>query len=449
MSSSGSGSGTPISGGTGTGLAVAHPIPYTLLALPRYAKIMGINPAHFWGAAGSEIFPLTGACSAVWPRFSWQNADQVSHEDLARAIYDAEADIANYIGYWPAPKWIANEIHRFPTPYRTDLYGGGLNTRGMAKSIKAKWGKVIQAGRRAVTLLGTATIAGGSLAYTDEDGDGFAETATVTMATTLTDVCEIKVFFTGKSGAQEWEIRPYKTKQITGGNVVLTFDSWMFIDPDLQGAYPTTAGFRAIVLDTANFVASCEVYREYTDFTAVSAQFFWERQRGLMDYVCTSCGGTGCVSCELVYQDGCAHIREVDMGWLVPTAGQYSADDEVWVGHTWTVCREPDQVKFWYYAGDLDERYLRGDNCEPLSDFFAHPIAWLATARLERPLCACNNAHALAEHLRVDLAFAGESGSYSLSEEDLANPFGSRRGELMAWRRISKLTERIGMAALV
>ena len=40
-------------------------------------------------------------------------------------------------------------------------------------SIMAEYGKVIQAGQRTVALVGTATVAGGTLVYTDADGDGF------------------------------------------------------------------------------------------------------------------------------------------------------------------------------------------------------------------------------------------------------------------------------------
>lgn len=73
----------------------------------------------------------------------------------------------------------------------------------------------------------------------------------------------------------------------------------------------------------------------------------------------------------------------------------------------------------------------------------------LATARVERNICACDNAYNLAKEWRTDLAFSGQVGSYQLSEDDLDNPFGSRKGEVMAWKRLSRLTQRIGTVALV
>ena len=38
----------------------------TLLSLDRFAKMFGINPVHFSGAGGSDIFPLKDGCSDVW-----------------------------------------------------------------------------------------------------------------------------------------------------------------------------------------------------------------------------------------------------------------------------------------------------------------------------------------------------------------------------------------------
>ena len=216
MPDSGSGTITPIAPGSGTGLSLAEPLPYTLLSLSGYAQIMGINPVHFMGATASSIgvFPIQGgggsnSCNDLWHRYSWQWADSVSHYDLAEAIQQAEYDIARELGYWMAPMWISQEVHQYPRHHRQDVYRvGGRNVRGQMNSIKTNFAKIIAGGRRNVdTKLGTATVAGGSLAYTDEDGDGFAETATVELATTLTDETQIKVYFTDTLGAQEWEIR--------------------------------------------------------------------------------------------------------------------------------------------------------------------------------------------------------------------------------------------------
>jgi hypothetical protein len=97
--------------------------------------------------------------------------------------------------------------------------------------------------------------------------------------------------------------------------------------------------------------------------------------------------------------------------------------------------KTPDLVRLFYYAGDQDNRFLNGDSCEALSNYWAHAIAWLATSRLERSFCGCANVQKLAEHLRQDLSLSGET-SHQISFELLGNPFGTRRGAVMAWQPV-------------
>ncbi len=422
---------------------VAQPHKPTILSLPYYAHIMGINPVHFQGADATAIgiFPV-GSCSDVWPRYAWQNADRISREQLAHAIYDAEQDIARVLGYYPAPYWVYQEIHRFPRHHRPDVYQhSGLNVRGARKSIQAKFGKFIQAGQRAVTSIDTATVVAGSLTYTDEDGDGFAETATVAVSTTLADACELKVYIVGQSGAQGWEIRPARSKSISGGIFTAVFWSWQFIDRDLQAAHPTAAGFSAIdISTTANFVTAVDVYREYNDFISPSATFYWEPDPANLTSVstCTSCGGTGCVACSLTSQDGCLHVRDTESGIVVPVPATYDVDNATWTQDAYSVCRDPDQVKINYYAGEYDNRWLGGESCEALSNYWAHAIAWLATARLDRPPCSCANVKAKFDNLQEDLALTA-STSHQVTFQQLNNPFGTRRGEMLAWQRVDQI----------
>ena len=422
---------------------MTEPLQRTILPLPRYAAIMGVSPAHFAGAFGQTVFPVQ--CEDIWPRYSWQDADRLSHEELANTIYTVEEELANYLGFYPAPKWIAKEMHPYPRHYRRDAYGFGKNSRGMYKSIKAKKAKFIIAGQRATTLIDDAV----TVTYADPNGVGFDDTATITATTTLTDECEIKIYHAGMNGLPEWEIRPVRSKSISGGTVTIVVDSWLLLDPDLLGAYPTDAGFSGLDLAVSgNFVTTVDVYREYTDNTVKSAEFSWEPkpQNQLFETLCSSCGGSGCVACSNTTQDGCLHVRNVEDGIVVPVPATYSASDAAWSQDQWTECREPDTVKLWYYAGDLDERFLRDESCQELSLYYAQAIAYMATARLERDVCGCQNVRAMFRELKRDMAFTGSGegeGSFFVDPDELANPFGTKKGELMAWRRLGKLTERV------
>lgn len=446
MPTSGTGTGTAIVCGIpGTAPSIALPLKRTLLSLPYYARIMGVNPVHFMGAVAEDVWPAgSNTCSDLWPRHSWQYTDHVSHEDLARAIYDAEEELARVIGYYPAPVWISQEVHRMSRHHRRDLYREhARNVRMGRTSVVTNYGKFIQGGQRAVSLVNTATTAGGSLAYSDEDGDGFAETATVQVNTTLTDECELNVYFTGTGGDMEWEIRPANSKAISGGVFTATFDSWLFIDPDTLAAHPTPAGFSAVdISDTSNYVTSVDVYREYNDYSAYGAAFYWDpAPRGATMSFCASCGGVGCPACSPSVQYGCVHARDNEAGVVVPVPATYDSDDAQWDQVAFDECRDPDQVKLWYYAGEYSNEWLSGRTCDPLSNFWAHTISWIATARLDRAPCQCGVVQAFYDRMREDLALVGER-SHLVDPAILGNPFGTRRGEVMAWQRISQVVTR-------
>lgn len=426
-----------------------QPIPYTLLSLGRYAQIMGIAPAHFMRATASScspvVFPL-GSCGSLWPRHSWQYFDQVSHEELAYAIQTAEEDIAAAIGYYPAPVWIAEEFHPYPRYYERPYYDYGLNIYGHLKSVNLKYGRFIGGGRRAVSLVNAASTFAGTLVYSDPDGDGLSELATITLPTTLTEPCEIKVYHSALP-EPEWEIRPVRSVQIIPPNVIIQIDAWYMIKPELLGEYPDATGFRAIdICGTTNYVTSVDVYREYNTTTSLTPSVEFATGPSLC---CTACGGTGCAACEMTYQDGCVYPRDAHLGVVVPSPASWDSTALEWSIQNWTGCVEPESAKIWYYAGERSDRFLAGKTCDPLSDMWAQVIAWVATARLSRPLCGCANVATVAEYLSTDLALSETGHAFANTLETLRNPLGTRRGEVMAWKRISKLTEKVPHYALV
>ena len=435
------GVGVPLQAGLGLAFCAVMPLPYTLLSLPGYARIMGINPAHFAGGFGQNVFPA-GSCNSIWFRYSWQSSDRVAQEDLAIAIQTAEQDIANYLGYYPAPTWIAQEEQLYPSTYRPELIGNGLTANGMTKAVKANTGKIFRTGARAITLLGNVGIA-----YTDLDGDGWNEHATVTIPTTLTDVCEIKVFVPGMGGLMEWEIRPPRCKYITGGNFVAEFDTWNLIDPTYLSYYPDMSGGpRAVDLTTqASNLLSVDIYREYVDDTIPSSRFYWEKATTAGPFLqpCVTCGGVGCDACNYITQDGCISVRDGTLGFLSPLPATWVSSANKWSLTSWAGGREPDFVRLYYQAGKASQAYLQGRDCEPLEPYLAQAIAYLATSRLDRDVCGCSNISTFVKTLRTDMAFQPAGGDSYFSNKDVdQSPFGTRVGEVMAWRRLSKLEQR-------
>lgn len=409
----------------------------TLLPLDEYAKIMGVNPVHFNQGYGDNVFPLkNNRCADLWPQFSWQYYDHISRESIAREIEQAEMEIAEVLGYWPAPKWIVEDVRMFPRYHRRDMWRAGGNVRGGDIGITTTWGELIGAGQRATSLVGTATTAGGELTYVF----GTTLEATIILPTTLTDVNEVKVYFAGYDGDPAYEIRPVKSKSISGGNVTIVIDSWKLLDPDLWNAYPTSTDWGGIdVTVEANHVASVEVYREYNDPTTTTATLYWEPTPS-QDVFCAVCGGSGCSACALTTQNGCMHVRDPFNGRAVVYPATYS--DGSWNHSAYTIGRDPDFVKVWYRAGKYSQRYLSGFTHEPLDPRLARAIAYLATARMERDFCSCPNVTSLAEQLRLDRSFAGPGGSYQISPMIMDNPFGTRGGEIRAWNIVNRMFDK-------
>ncbi len=425
----------------------------TLLSLDRFARIMSLNPAHFNQGVGAAVMVAGGGCQDVIHQYQWQANDRVSREDLALAIANAEEDIANIVGFYPGPKCINDEIHRYPQPYRPEWFGDGTNIRGMGKSIKADRGKVITPGVCASSLIAVCTHGiGGTLDYIDTDADGYLDTARIVQPTAVTDIRELHVFFHGYLGDPAWEIRPPKAISITAGIATIDFWAWQLFLPSLWEALTTATPAGAIDLaDNAAYVTSVDLYREYIDTTQPSARFYWEPGPGLpFDCSCSACGGTGCPVCGLTTQTGCLHIRDVIHGLVVPEPATYDEQGAAWAAASWTECREPDQVKIYYQAGDLDQAYRAGTAWDPLSTWWAETIAWLATARLERDICSCSAGSKMFAELRANTSRIDQQGpNWDITDDDKGNPLGPHWGEIKAWRRIKKVYPRRIKVAVV
>lgn len=399
----------------------------TYLSLDRWAQILGLNPVHFAGAKGATVWPQSaGFCSMFWPQHPWQTDELlISREEVARSIRVAEQSIANYLRFLPAPGWIAAEEVEWTRNYDRvySTYPATVHTR---------YRHLISPGRRATTLL-EAEVA---VVYSDEDGDNFDETATITVSDLdVEEVCEIQVFFAGKNADPAWQIRPLKLRELSAGVFTCEIDRWLLIDPALWEAHPQTRYSPINLDDSSSVVESVDVYRVYNDVSAVSSQLLWSTGT-----LCSSCQGQGCARCGA---DGCWMMVNPRTGAVQPHAATYT--DGAWVYNS-TVTAQPAAVRLWYYSGYQSQDYLNGYSCDPLDDLMAQAITMLATARLPKPICSCSNAKVNADDWRKDLAISSrtEFNSSMRRQAVVNNPFGTRAGEVRAWEIISGLFDDTG-----
>lgn len=397
----------------------------TKLPLDRWAELVGMNPIHF-NRITISLSP-DRACNSgedFWLQYAYMDAAKVSIEDLASAISEAEGMIESVIGYKLLPEWIIDERRNTERPAIRELFSYGLDARWLAKSVRARWGYVLSGGQRAKSVI----EAGAAIVRSDVDGDGYSETATVTVTTTI-EPEEVRVYFPGESGADEWEVRPVRVVD-NGATVTITFKIWQTPDPDLWERLSTDP--TAIDGDAAgNFVTTVDVYRVYNDPQS-PVQFLWEPDA----LGGCNCGSETCTACTLASQYGCLHVRDTRLGQLGYSPAAWNATDGAFSAGDWSVCREPERMRLWYYSGwrweTADARKRATVDLDP---YWEKAIAYLAITLLNREVCACNNTEHFIDYWRTDLARNANSVSYQNSRQHLDNPFGTMRGAVYAWQR--------------
>lgn len=405
--------------------AVFKPPVVTALSITEYSEIMGINPIQFWSGNSYGLFPSTG-CTDRWRQYAWQDEQKTSRDELAREILQAELDIAAELGYMPGPVWIEGATINYPKYYKPGwTTGSGRKVDGYFKNVKLKYGKMLSAGVRATEYVASATFASGSISLIDEDNDGFAETAFISVATTHTSPYAHKVYYSNMDGDQEWEIRPANTKKIDAGTLEIRIPVWLLFKPELLAAMPGEDGYVDIdPTDVGNLVEAVDIYHETADPSSGN-YFHWNESNQMIDDTEHTT--------QLCAIEGVVTHRVVDNVSVTPVT--YDAGTGKFTNAQFSVAREPDHVELAYYGGDYYEDSRRGVRAVPPD--LAQAIMKLATARLPRPLCnSCQNVEDLEKRLRTDLAYSvdGTTGDVRFVTADvLRNPFGTKVGEVEAW----------------
>lgn len=419
----------------------------TKLPLDEWARIMGLSPIHFNGVFIPNRTPAT--CEQPWLQFAWQTADRVGREELARAIAQAEADIERHVGYRLAPDWEEDEWQPTVRPLRKDLFNlTSTDIRTFAQAVKANWGHMITGGVKASTLID----ADAAIVYSDPDGDGYDEVATVTVTVTLgQDPCEIRIYFPLSNAMvtatpeDQWEIRPISVS-VSGAIATITFRREQAVLPELQLDISPDADdshLRGVESDVnTNFLSVVDVYRVYND-PQTQVLMMWEG----LGVGCDGCNGTGCSQCQYSTQAGCFTARgDIKQSIIGYRPGTWNMTTLVFDTAVLAVARQPDIVRLWYYAG-LREKTLTCSTRQ-MSPEWERVVAQYAAAILDRQVCACENVHANIEFWQKDMAMRGTTEGLSMPTRLLDNPFGTRRGAIAAWQKVTTNGAAIGRAVL-
>jgi hypothetical protein len=369
----------------------------TLLSLDRFAQLLGMNPLHF----NQIVVDGMQVCDTVVTQYSWQANGAASREDFAFAIDQAERRLASVLGFDVAPRW--NE-HSYIQAKHGDLF-------------KTPLGYMLEAGKEAVSLI-TATT---GITYTDEDGDGYFETATCAVTTTVTDPNEIALIYPGNDGNLTWEIRPIKVT-INGGIATIRCRREQLVNPALQESID---GEEVDGLDDGNFLAVVDVYRHYNDHTD-QGTFTWVQNSSFSRCGCV--GGSECLSCGETSQAVCVKPLSKRHGMFYATPANYDVDTDSYKPTAWGRWWNPDYMKINYRAG------YGGPTMDPL---WENVVAHYALALLPMQPCDCLTITTKYEQYNRDMALSNatstESNSYNVGNLT-QNPLGSRVGAIEAWQ---------------
>lgn len=410
---------------------------YPFLSLDRWREIIGFHPWHFWQLVDSQNAPVTSACNTIVYQHSWQATDKTGRQDIYEALAQAESRIKERLYFWPYPHYSENtfELPKYPDRRVQRLgYAGG---DGHWASLDLKERHVQKIGVETFSLLEDEA----AVVYTDLDGDTLKETFTVTIPAPagLTDLSQVRLYFnstdryTGEGIGPRWEIKPIFCA-LTGGNLVIKGRAWTAIRPVL---YEKTRPGDLQISESSNFASTVDVYRRYIDPTGITVdtaqgKLIWETLPYWYGACCDPVNNTTDPA-ALGYAIARAGIRNSEQGLVTPAQAVWNSVTGVWCTPDYQYyCNMPQRVTLRYEAG---YPLVNGRMAEKMEK----AVSYLAAAELVKPICACETANRILYYWQRDMSIAGGEESYGISPEDLANPFGTRRGHIFAWKEVKEL----------
>lgn len=389
----------------------------TQLPLDRYAEIMHLSLPHFNQMDGAKAPLVSGCDNGIW--------DQPARDALAWTMAQAEEMIAEFLHFWPVPKFITDEEIAFSLP---GVRGNWLNAE-----VGTEWKYIDCFGTEQLTLV----KADAAVIYTNDNKNPLGRENLATISSTglyvdeltaCANKCEVAVFFREADGAEDpadcrWEIRPIKV-DIDGSTMSITADSALFVKPDLwklselDSAGSTDTAAWKIDFDTANLVSYVDVYCRTCDCQS-PVTLYW-------DGVC-SCTGI----CQHKTQTACAYRTDKKRGYFAPRPSTWNGTANIYAAPTYNF--PPESVTVNYRAG-----YPLDKSCR-MNQSLERAIVKLTNALLPEPPCGfCGD---VAARMWQD----DRTPIDPLTPEAASMPWDIyKRGALEAWRIVKLFAMGVG-----
>lgn len=423
------------------------------LSLEEWRAIMQIHPYHFWQLADATTpgLRITSAASVPYMQYTWQASECIGRNDIVNAIRSAERMLLSTLNYRPGPQYVEATVPWPRLAQQQFVRSGPWDMSGRWLSLDLPENEIIAIGVEARTSIGTA-----NLVYSDNDGDGVVDTATATIATSVTDTTQIGVYVPAAERlnsdpvSEVYRIRPVSV-QISGGIATIRIPAWLCVRPiRYEGLAPQALDPAAAGV----LLQSVEVYQRTTnqDSTAVAtagAVIVWET-RPVHGWWC----GCGCQSATayngspydpaaIAQAVARVALRNARLGQVAAAQAAYDSTTGAWAALDWSVCQEPDQVIVRYLAG------VPSPDGQRMSREWATVVARLAAAEITQPINAKQPSQKEIARWQFDRSrTAGANDEmYTISPDDLNNPFGTRAGHIQAWKYVQDVYRTRGIAA--
>ena len=416
------------------------------LPVDTWREIIGYHPFNFWQMSDSVYTAVTSACNQIVYEYAWQDAQQLGRSEIRRSIIVAEQRIAEYLNYHVGRHFVTETL-QYPSPQnRGQQYVISADARGRWLSVQASEGHIRNIGVERYT----AVAIDQPIVYSDEDGDGLEDTATITTPTSVTDPDQLGIYFRaddrldGDGVSERWRIAPTQVT-ISSGIATIVCRKWLMVPPVKYEGFGKSAINPTLI---GSFVTAVDVYRRWADPDGLTtddcqAVLIWETAPYPHWAICPN-GGTvpyttnSADPAAVAYGIARAGIRDATLGEISVGQSVYDSTTQQWIAADWGVCRQPDRVILRYEAG---APLSATENTRALSakdGRWDETIARLAAAEMTRRICACDVANQELYRWQFDLARSAGANDeqYRIGDRNLNNPLGTKAGQVNAWNRI-------------
>lgn len=403
-----------------------------MIGLETWRKAMRMHPWHFWGLVGTGLQVTSSCIDVIAPR-AWQHTDRLGREDIRDTIEEAEQAIYREAHFWPSPRWTTERIE-WPGDRTVVRWSSMAGANGMFRPAITETKHLIALGPRKTTSLGFSLVT-----LIDLDGDGINERFN---AYVLTPAVADEANLVCTPSPSNWALVPGETFDTfrieplafdyDGSGYQISGPAWLLADKTKQNALPFEGMDVATVGALIDTVWLSEVKTDQAGETIQDAQVVLNSE-GRPYSGCPGCtiGNDPATSAQAVGRGG---IRNARNGIVTPAESVYDSVTGLWRVTSSDCWREPDSMDVRLYSGvdSVDAALV---------------VCRLAAAMLTRNICACEVANREISHWQEDLAETGGNTGFAVSPDDLNNPFGTRRGQIAAWKWL--VANRILRAQLV